>query len=308
MRNIPSALQSHIDQASTTTTRLLKITLRNGDVYGLTSLDRDVIYDDGSGEVTYQSAHGFDPSALSSDIDFSVDNSEAYALAAESGGITPEMVAAGELDDAQWVTYLVNYEDLSNGHVILDAGDVGEVKNRQDGMQVVVELLSYSMRLRQPIGSVYSRSCRAIFGSPANSQTGCGVDLAPLWATGEVQSVGGETTRVFTGDVVVDSSFPISPVPGRVEFLTGPNVGRDYSVESFDEGEISLNETTPYPIEAGDQYRIRPDCRKRYQQDCVAVWNNGVNFKGEPLIPVGDGMAIQAPGAQLPTVGGEVES
>lgn len=304
MRNIPVALQAHLDQASTTTGRLLKIILKNGDIYGLAALDRNVVYDDGDDEVNYRATNGFDPSTLSADIGYSVDNAESYALTAvDSSGITPEQVAAGELDDAQWKCYLVNYEDLSMGHVLLDAGDVGEVRTRY-GKSWTAELLSYVMRLRQPIGHVYSRTCRAEFGSPADSQTGCGIDMAPLWVSGEVLSVGAETNRTFTGDVVVDSSFPIAPVPGRVEWLTGANVGRLYAIESFDAGEVTLSETTPYAIEASDTFRIRPDCRKRYAEDCIAVWDNGINFKGEPLIPVGDGVSIQVPGGQLPGAGG----
>lgn len=304
MRNIPAALQTHLNQASTTTTRLLKIILRSGDIYGLTTLDRDVTYDDGTDEVTYLATNGFDPSTLSADIGYSVDNAESYALTAvDTNGITPEMVKVGELDDAQWICYLVNYEDLSQGHVILDAGDLGEVRTRFD-MSWTAELLSYAMRLRQPIGSVYSRLCRAIFGSDANSQTGCGVDISALWVNGEVQSVGAETDRVFTGDAVTDSGQLITPYPGRVDWLTGANVGREYSVEGITSLTVSLAETTPYPIEVGDTYRIRPDCRKRYAEDCIAIWDNGINFKGEPLIPVGDGVAIQTPGGQLPGGGG----
>lgn len=304
MRTVPPLLKAHLLQASTTTCRLLRFLLRDGTVFGITTLDRDIEYDDGDGLVTYTASNGFDPSNFMSDTAFSVDNAEGYALmAADVPGITPEMADAGELDDGQWICYLVNFEDLSMGHVIFDAGDLGEVRSRF-GMVWIPELLSYAMRLKQPVGSVYSRKCRAIFGTPAASQTGCGVSLVPLWASGTVLSVGAETDRAFTGDVVVGGGFPRVPVPGRVEWLTGANVGRDYSTESFDAGAVTLNETTPYPIEVGDTYRIRPDCAKRYLEDCIEEWENGVNFKGEPLIPVGDGSAIQAPGGQLPGAGG----
>lgn len=301
MRNVPAALQAHLDQASTTTARLLKITLKTGEIYGLTTLDRDVTYDDGTDEITYLATNGFDPSTLSADIGYSVDNAESYALTAlDSSGLTEEMVAAGALDDAHWICYLVNYEDLSQGHVVLDAGDIGEVRVRY-GVSWVAELLSYSMRLRQPIGGVYSRTCRAIFGSPADSPTGCGIDASALWVSGEVLAVGAENDRLFTADALTESGQPLTPSPGRLEWLTGSNVGRQYGIESIDSaGEVTLSEATPYPIEVGDTYRIRPDCRKRFVEDCIGVWNNGLNFKGEPNIPVGDGVAVQAPGAQLP--------
>jgi uncharacterized phage protein (TIGR02218 family) len=307
MREVPVALQAHLDQVDNTTTRLIKITLRSGFTYGLAMLDRNVTYDDGGGEgeIQYIATHGFDAAALSADIGYSVDNAEIYSLVSETvDGITTAMVDAGELDDATWICYLVNYEDLTMGHVMLDAGDLGEVRTRY-GMVWIPELLSYGMRLRQTVGSVWSRKCRAIFGSPANSQTGCGVNLVPLWVSGEVIAIGDESTRTFVGDAVTATGGEV-PFPGRVQWLTGANAGREYATEEIaSDGEtVSLIETTGYPIEVGDTYRIRPDCSKRFVEDCIDVWDNGPNFKGEPYIPVGDASAVQSPGAEVPGGGG----
>jgi hypothetical protein len=337
-------------------------------------------------------------------------------------------------------------------------------------MMWIPELLDLSVRLRQPIGEVYSRRCRAIFGTPAteeNGQRGCGVDVEPLWTYGTVQSVGAEINRTFIGDAA--PSVPAAPVPqtlvnpgfetgdltgwmpdnpadwdavtqspyqgsycaerevptdsvgtmettgfisaaagqvatascyvrtytngsgnneangrislawydeddvllsesqaawfgnvpdpstgagtnagnewrrsvvigaapvgtdrvrlklyawtkgsdeprfdaveltlatleppvgastypARLQFLTGANAGREYSIELVDGLEISLAETTAYPIQPGDEYRVRSDCAKRYIEDCVGAWGNGPNFKGEPHIP--DGSEVLAP-------------
>lgn len=305
MRTVPVALQSHLDGAGTTTCRLLKVMLRNGTSYGITTLDRDIVYNDGSGSLTYVATNGFDASDISADVGYTVDNSEGYALiSSDVPGVTVEMVEAGDLDDALWVCYLVNFNDLTMGHVLLDAGDLGDVRTRY-GMVWIPELLSYAMRLRQPIGSVWSRKCRAIYGTPAASQTGCGVDVTPLWVNGEVIAVGAESDRTFIGDADYNGSPPLpSNYPARLEWITGDNAGREYSVEEVDSSGISLNETTGYPIQVGDTYRIRRDCRKFYVEDCIELNDNGINFKGEPLIPVGDASQIQFPGAQLPGGGG----
>lgn len=300
MRQIPTALQLHLNQAATTTTRLLKVTLKNGFVYGLSMLDRDIAYDDGLGEVLYVATNGFDSSTLATDLGYSVGNAEGYALISNSiDGLELEDIEAGALNDAEWVCYLVNFENLESGqHLILDAGDIGEVKV-QHGVVWLPELMSYIQRLKQPVGSVWSRTCRAIFGTPASSQTGCGIQLETLWVEGEVQTVGPETNRVFTGDQVREDSPGPPLVPGRVQFLTGANAGQEFATEELDGLTVTLAETTNYPIEAGDTYRIRPDCGKRFLEDCKGTWNNAVNFKGEYLIPVGDATAVQAPGAQL---------
>ena len=100
-RNVPPALLAHLQQSVTTTCRLLRITLNDGRVFGMTTLDREVEYLG----VTYSAVNGFDPSITATDTGLSVDNAEAYALlSADVPGITVEMVAAGELDDAQWFT------------------------------------------------------------------------------------------------------------------------------------------------------------------------------------------------------------
>lgn len=294
MKSVDSTLQDHLDGGQTTTCRLIKITSRNDVVFGLTTLDRDIDYDDGDGVVTYVATQGFDPSAFRGDVGASVDNAEATGLLSGSvSGITLEMVDAGEFDDASWVCYLINYNDTTSGrHAILGGGDLGEVRTRY-GLMWIPELLDLSVRLKQPVGVSTSRKCRATFGNPATEefgQTGCGVDADSLWVAGEVLSVGAESNRTFTGD---NGASPHS-FPGRVRFTTGSNVGRIFAVEAVDSAlTIELVETTPYPIEAGDLYEIRPDCGKRYVENCIGDWDNGPNFKGGPHMP--DGSEVAAP-------------
>lgn len=296
-RNIPIALQSNLDLTVQTVTRCIRFQLKDGTALGMTMLDRDVVYDHGDewGPITYSASTGFDPSQIVSDIGYSVSNAEGKTLAATNNeGLTPEAVETGRLDDAEWTCFLLNYEDPQPGTAaILDAGDIGEVRV-ESGVVIIPELLSYAMRLRQPVGHVWQRPCRAIFGTPADSQTGCGVDAESLWEDGVVQSVGLETDRTFTGNI--DAYFP-----GRLEFTSGPNVGKTYAIESVDGQSIVLAESAPYPIDEGDEYRHRPDCTKLPDGDLgCKFWENFINYKGEYLIPVGDGVEGNTPGANLP--------
>lgn len=293
MRTIPVALQQHLDQPVTTTCRLLRIQLRDGRVFGVTSLDADLSYDDGRGPVTYRANQGLDVSAMASDSDLSVGNAEAQSLLVTTApGITEAMIEAGELRDAEWTLYLVNYRDLGMGHVILGAGDVGEVK-KQWGLVWVPELLSYSVRLRQPVGTHWSRTCRAIDGSPADSQTGCGRTINSY--PGTVTAVGAETDRQFTGDHA-SGAFPFAP--GKVVWTSGANIGRTGFVELHSSGAVTLGNAMPYQIEVGDTYTIADTCPRTWEA-CVAR-SNQLNFKGEPLIPTGDAPSVSTPGAQVP--------
>lgn len=305
-RTVPAGLQTHLDGRSTTTCRLLKISGSASFspmlLFGLCELNEDVEYDDGLGDglIVYRAANGFNPATMASDLGFSVANSEGYSLMSDGAvdGVTEELINAGALDDATWACYLVNYEDLAAGsHVLLDAGDVGQIRVRHNILWLP-ELLSYAMRLKQPVGGVWSRQCRAIYGSPATSQTGCGVDLSALWVDGEITAVGAETTRVFTGDAV--ATMPTPTYPGRLLFLTGDNAGREYAVEETSGLTVSLYEPAQFALQIGDTYRMRRDCLKRFSEDCVTINSNGVNFKGEPLIPAGDAAQVMSPGSQVP--------
>jgi hypothetical protein len=106
-----------------------------------------------------------------------------------------------------------------------------------------------------------------------------------------VQSVGAEPDRVFVGDTA--PTLPRTPYPAVVEFLTGDNAGRSYAIETIDTLTFELLETTYRPIQAGDTYRARRDCGKLFLEDCIAVNDNGLRFKGEPHIV--DASEVSAP-------------
>ena len=301
MRQIPIALQSNLDQPVQFTTRCIRFRLKSGQVLGFTMWDRDVTYDhgDGFGPTIYSAGQGIDQSTISADVNYSVANAEGRILTKTTlTGLTIEMVEAGALDDGEWDCFVLDWRTAVAGSaLLLDAGDLGEVRTEGD-MVIIPELLSYAMRLRQLIGTVWQRPGRCIFGSPVASQTGCGIDADAMWVPGVVQSVGAETDRAFTGDI---PAF----YPGRLEFLTGSNVGRRYAIEKIDGMAITLAETTPFAIEDGDTYQHRPDCTKLKGGDLgCESYANWPNFKGEWTIPVGDAVAGSVPGGNLPGGGG----
>ncbi|WP_444931504.1 DUF2163 domain-containing protein [Microbulbifer sp. SSSA002] len=293
MRVIPSALQAHLNSGVTSTCRLLKITLSDGREFGATTLDRNVEYNG----ITYYAQNGFDPSVIASDTSFDVDNAEGYSLyATDVPGITVEMAERGELDGAEWTMYLLNYRDLSMGVIELDGGDIGEVKTVRNTV-FIPELLSYMMRLRQSIGHVDSITCRGIFGTEANSQTGCGVNADALWQSATVTAVDSDEPKVTYR---VDDIATLSTAANRwrVRWKSGDNVSsRLYQIEAVDtaSGQITQIEPLPFAVEIGDALEIRPDCDKQYST-CQA-YGNELDFKGENLIPIGQ--ASDTPGAGI---------
>jgi uncharacterized phage protein (TIGR02218 family) len=310
MRTIPIALQAHLDSDATTTGHLLRIEpVRAGySVVGLTDLDVDVAYNDGDGIVQYLAPVGFTASALVSTSDFTVDNAETQSLFPEYEvpQISEADIRAGAYDYAGFKLYLVNYTDLSQGHVLLMTGTLGEMKT-VDGVAFFGELRSLFQQFRQSIVERDSLTCRATFGSQAADSPSaatapkierfpCRVVADGFWVAGTVTGVGVESTRTFTDAALVqpDGVF----VPGICEWLTGANAGRTFEVESFVAKVASLAFPTGFPIQVGDTFRIRPDCTKQWggANSCF-TYDNRLNYRGEPNIPVGDAGSTSQPGA-----------
>jgi uncharacterized phage protein (TIGR02218 family) len=183
-------------------------------MFGLTSLDADVTYDDtsGDGNVTYRAKRGFTPLDLDTSADLSVDNTEASGLLAEypADGVTAEGIARGDYDGARFIQYLVNYEDLTMGHVIIDSGQVGQIKMIDDAT-CKIELRSLTQILKQnSIIELTSITCRAKFGDER-----CKMPLD--WYNGTVDTVGAETDREFT----IDATDGITKDVTNALFFTG---------------------------------------------------------------------------------------
>jgi len=284
MRTVPPALQSHLNGSVITTGLLLQVTLENGEQYGITSHDTPITYEG----LTYRI--GFDPSVIASSSDLSVDNGEARSLF--TALLSQNQLLNGHLDNATWKLYLINWQQPDEDNaLLLDAGDIGEVKTKDDS-EYRAELLSYAMRLKQNLGTSWSRACRATFGTPANGQTGCGAS-APL-VSGVVTDVdASDPFRVFQGDIDT-GAYSI----GRVVWTGGDNSGsRLHKIEAASPSTVALFEAMRFRIKIGDTFTIRKDCNKS-PADCIQ-YKNFVNYKGEPFIPTGDGLESMTPSAQV---------
>lgn len=307
MRQIPAALQAHKNQAATTTCWLILITPQEGERVGLTTLDRDLVYDDGNGPVRYLAPVGFQPAALVSKAGPGVDTSEFQALVAPEYDtpITEEAMNAGVYDYAEYVVYEVNYEAPEMGHWIVTSGTLGQMRT-VDGLTVFGELRSLLDNFRRQVCQLDSRTCRAKFGSqPGEERQFCGYPAEELWVDAVVDSVGLENTRSFTVSGLTAEAGKY--VPGLVLFKSGKNAGKRVEIESQDAaGNITLRFTTNYPIEPGVGVRFREDCTK-FPGACKkwfgSEWVN--HFRGEPYIPIGDEGALLTPGAGVgPGFGG----
>lgn len=313
-RQIPFFLQNHLDGDATTTCYLLRIDPQQPNVpgYGVTSLDVDVTYDDGDGPRLYSAAIGSQPTVVQASADLSVDNAESNSLMPEFDvPISEADIRAGSYDFAQFVLYQVNYEDLSQGHIVLQAGTLGRVTIDDTGLSFVNELRGLSAGLKQSICEKDSLTCRAIFGSqPFSDSSGaptqmfpCGVDAQALLVSGTVSAVGLENTLTFTVTPFTMAADELNP--GMTFWVTGLNAGRSYEIDTNTSGGIiTLSHEAAWPIQIGDQLLYRVDCNKQARDESKGCkspirWGDEwpLHFRGEPDIPIGDAGAMETPGA-----------
>lgn len=305
MKNIPAALQAHLDQDATTTCFLLLIECVGtfaGTVIGSTTLDENLTYDAGGGSaglgpITYGAANSFSIDRLETTGDLSVDNTELHGWVADAG-ITEAQIRAGIFDFARITIFRVNYMDLSQGHEYWGGGFFGRTiytRNRWN-----TEYRSLLQLLKEPHSDLYSINCPVKFGSPQ-----CGKTFT--WATYTVTSVDGtEPDRIFSASAMTESDNFYDL--GVVDILSGDNEGAQMEVRSFggvsSGGDITLALGLPVALQIGDSFRIRKDCSKEWDDasnGCLFHWgtDRGLHYRGQPLIPTADGGAMMVPGAQL---------
>ena len=121
-RAISDALKAHLAQEVTTIAMCWKLTRVDGVIMGFTNHDLNIVFDG----VTYIASTGITPSTNKSNSDMSVDNMEADSYL-DSDEITEQDIAAGYYDYAALEVFIVNYEDLSVGNMIIRVGNMGEI-------------------------------------------------------------------------------------------------------------------------------------------------------------------------------------
>lgn len=307
-RHCSPELQAHLDSGCTTISAQCKITPTKPGYapYGVTELDRNVIYDG----MTYEAPIGLVSTSVMFSSGLSVDNAEGMSLLPEYDIPVSEVdIRAGVYDYAEFTIFIVNYEDLSMGHITLLEGTIGQVSIDSSGLSFVNEFRALAAQLKQSLCEKDSLTCRATFGSqPAGSPTPgpierfpCGIDATALLVAGAVDTVGLENTLTFTL-----TSFALGAdalAPGLLIWDSGLNAGRSCEIQSNTAGgQITLWEPTPFPIQPDDLLRYRRDCNKHARDEvkgCISHWGDEwvLHFRGEPDIPIGDAGSMQTPGA-----------
>lgn len=293
-RTVPAALSAHLKSGATTMCVLVKISpVHPGkDAFGVTNADHDIEYDDGDGSITYLAAVGSEPSALKSSSDMSVDGGETKALLpVYDTPISEDEIVAGVCDYAEFKMYMVNYADLSAGHILYQTGTLGRNVMTDGGLSWTTEFRGLTQPLKQSITEKWSLTCRARFGSQVGDERyPCMFNADTLW-TGPhtVTALGTDASQSFTTNGFKPT---YGGSPGLVNWLTGRNAGRNDESESFSNGTIGLTFGSMFPVQIGDTFRFRDDCP--HTPAACKARGNFHWYRGEPTIPVSDNAALAA--------------
>ena len=300
MKACGAALLAHLSGGQTTIAWLFKLKRADGTILGFTGHDRDIVYDahtsdpnDTDGAITYKAASGFNSSADAAKADLSVPNLEATAFL-NSPSITEADIRALKYDNAQFKAMVVNWNDLTMGHVEIRRGVTGDVKMK-NGLWTA-ECRGMAAYLQSRIGATYGPICRATFGSglngiDMNSHWLCKVDVTLYRQNGSVSSVTDSRTIVpAAGLLQVGSGTPTNPAPsgwfndGFITFTSGALNGASFEIKTWDGTTLNLFLAVPVLPAPGDTFQIEPGCNKT-ADDCQNKFNNIVNLRAETAIP-----------------------
>jgi uncharacterized phage protein (TIGR02218 family) len=280
-KSIPSGLADHYAEASQSTALLVKITRRDGEVFGVTSHDQNIPYD-GVDYLTGLPSVGMDYVAQSSN--FASDNTELKGLLT-SDGLSHEDIEAGTWDGAKVEMFRVNWNDLADGHEIIGTGELGQFAH--DGVTFQVEYKGLADKLQKPITRNALPVCDATFGDAR-----CGINIASFTFSGSVTSVVDRAN--FTDSALAQAADYFTQ--GVVNWLTGDNAGRSMEVKAHATGgvvELALYMASDiqvgdsFDIVAGDDHLLAT-CRDKF--------SNIVNFRGFAYVPGLD--QLLTPGGQ----------
>ena len=271
MRAISSQLMTEIMNG--TIANIMKITLQNGEVFGYTDYDSNLVVEG----TTYVPAPGLQKVKMTLAANAEVSNQEfgsAWVDAPE------EDLRAGLFDSATMEVAWCSWKNPSYGKLVVFTGQLGEISWAEDGFKA--DIVSFMKNLAKNIGNVYTANCRhTLFDSTSTGKVGaCGISDTAFKFAGSVGSVTTPKWKfTLTGVSKPDGYFD----NGFVKFTSGYNSGLSCVIKSHSSNAITLMLPSAFAFNPGDTFEIFAGCDKTLET-CKTKFNNVVNFGGFPHI------------------------
>lgn len=296
MRDWPVVLVANLAGPVTRWSNCIKITRRDGRIFGFTDHLLDLVV----GGVTYEASTGLDASTLDNSVGTGVDSIEVLGVV-KSDRIAAPDIRAGVWDAAKVEFFWVDWNDLAQGPAVLLTGTIGEITEAEG--QFKAEIRSLSQHYSQSIGKECSLTCRV-----KEFPDECFVSAAGVAGT-NYDGTQTAASHKFSGAVVtawsasnprfVTFDGPTTPAGGdtkasnyyrwgKVTFETGANAGFSMDVKghTINAGTavIELQRPFPYAVQLGDTAQLIAGCDRTLSM-CAGTFQNVGNLDAEPHVP-----------------------
>lgn len=227
MKNISNALKAHLQQEVTTLATCWKVTRLDGLIFGFTDCATDIFYEN----IKYSASTGQNASNVKTTSQLNVDNLDvvgnlggidsSFTDVLDAPFLTEQDIRTGLWDLAAIEIFMVNYNDLTMGKLILRKGTIGEIKTGRS--QFTAELRGMTQPLQQEFGRIYTPSCSANLGDNK-----CKVNLSNYTFNGTVSSVIDQHSWVDNSLTQTNSSIVLNITniaAGSTTVIESPNHG-----------------------------------------------------------------------------------
>lgn len=277
MRQLPAALQAHLDSGVTTLSWCWRLTTKDGLDQGFTDHDRDIMFDG----TVFEAAAGFEASEIRDKVGLSVDDLEVTS-ALSSERLDERDLLAGRYDDAAVEIFRVNWQEPAQ-RVLVRKGSLGEVK--RTGASFTAEIRGLSHYMQQTKGRLFQYQCDADVGDAR-----CKVDAGDgaFHGNGLIVEVMSARRFVVSGlEGFARGWF----TRGLLRFTSGAAEGQAIEVKSHDAAQggaiIELWQAAREPVMPGQSLEVTAGCDK-HVSTCAGKFSNAVNFRGFPHMPGND--------------------
>lgn len=227
---------------------------------------------------------GFNIQSLVSTAGFDVDNTD--VLINESDDITRIDLLMRKWDGAKVFFFRYNWKLPGSGLIPVKRGSWGNFAPLLG--QFKAEFRDQRQAWQQNTTWVFQEGCRWRLGDVR-----CTVDLTPFTFTPVTVTAATTSAYVFTASALTQADDYFGE--GEVLWLPGSsNEGVRSKVKSFAAGVVTLSEALIQPIQINDAFTIIAGCRKRFDEDCVAKFSDGINYGGEKDKPTRDDLISTA--------------
>lgn len=257
----------------------------DGNVFGFTDHDKRLTIDG----VHYTPTNGISVTSITTSSGLNVDNLEMMGFVAL---VSESEIQAGRWDHSDVRVFEVNWANPALGINRLKRGILGDITLEDKALRC--EVRGLTQYLIAAVGETTSKFCKAdLFDDRCKVPETEGVYKFSAVA---VTSIASNRTFAFSSVVQASDFF----TNGKVLGVAGLNAGIVREIKLHTSGSpagaalIELFEQMPYDIFLGDTFTLYAGCQKRYEEDCIDKFDNGINFRGFPHLP-GPDKALEGP-------------